>query len=188
MKPVRKNRQEPRRVADARSPSRVLRFPRRDPAPGTEGMAPLERIAWLLDSLIEIPFLRIRFGLDALLGLVPWAGDTVASVLSLYIVASAVRHRVPKLVIARMALNVAIDYLVSLVPVAGDVGDVFISSNRWNVELLRRYSGGIRRPSAGDVAFVALAIGLVVAVMAGAVTLLVLLARAIAPYMPQRLL
>ena len=188
MKPVRQSRSEPRKVTDARRPSRVLRFPRRDPSSGAPELAPLERLAWLLDDLFEIPFLRIRFGLDALLGLVPWAGDTVAAVVSLYIVASAVRYRVPKLVIARMSLHVAIDYLVSVVPVAGDVGDVFISSNRWNLELLRRYSGGTRRPSAGDVAFVALAIGLVVAVMAGAVALLVLFARAVLPFLPQKLL
>jgi len=150
-------------------------------------MEGVERIAWMLDDLFKIPFVRARVGLDALLGLVPWAGDTVAALFALYIVGSAVRYRVPKLVIVRMALNVALDYLVGLIPIAGDASDFFIKSNRWNLELLRLHAGGERKPSRGDVAFVVIVLGGALLLMAAVLTGVVLLLRAVAVHLPRKL-
>lgn len=151
---------------------------------GPAGLARLERIAFILDDLFQIPFLRMRVGLDALLGLIPWAGDTVSAVFALFIVGSAVRYRVPKLVIVRMALHVAIDYLVGLVPWLGDVGDVFIRANRWNLDLLRAHAGGARKPSSGDVAFVVIVLGAAIAVMIAGIALVILLLGALARLVP----
>src|SRR5437870_2762712 len=105
----------------------------RAPAPARSELDPIDRLAFWLDDLVRIPGLGVRVGLDPLLGLVPWLGDSIAAMVSLLILGSALRHRVPKLVVARMALNVAFDYLVGLVPVAGDIADVFVKSNRWNL-------------------------------------------------------
>jgi hypothetical protein len=98
----------------------------------------VERLGWLMDDLFRIPVLGWRFGLDAILGLVPALGDTTTSLVSFYILASAVRYRVPKVTILRMALNIAIDYVVGSLPLVGDLFDAWWKSNQMNVELLKR--------------------------------------------------
>ena len=99
----------------------------------------LERLGWLMDDMFRVPVLGWRFGLDALIGLIPGGlGDTSTSIVSLYILAAAVRYRVPKITLLRMGLNIAIDYVVGSVPLIGDVADAWWKSNRMNLELLRR--------------------------------------------------
>jgi hypothetical protein len=98
----------------------------------------LERLGWLMDDLFRIPVLGWRFGLDAVIGLVPALGDTATSLVSLYILASAVRYRVPKITLLRMGLNIAIDYVLGSFPVVGDLFDAYWKSNKMNVELLKQ--------------------------------------------------
>lgn len=100
----------------------------------------LELIAKWLDSIFKIPGLPFRFGLDALLGIVPGAGDTVTSVASLYILLSAARMGVSKVTLTRMAANIGIDYLVGAIPLAGDMFDVYWKANQKNVELLQKHA------------------------------------------------
>jgi hypothetical protein len=96
----------------------------------------LSRLSWLMDDLITIPGLGWRFGLDALVGLIPGFGDTATTLVSFYILASAVRYRVPKITLLRMGLNIGIDYMVGSLPVVGDVFDAWWKSNQMNVALL----------------------------------------------------
>ena len=114
----------------------VGRLGRRSTAP--TGVESIERLGWLMDDLFRIPVLGWRFGLDAIIGLIPALGDTTTSLVSFYILASAVRYRVPKVTLLRMGLNIAIDYAVGSVPVVGDLFDAFWKSNQMNVELLKQ--------------------------------------------------
>jgi hypothetical protein len=98
----------------------------------------LERLSWLMDDLIRVPGLGWRFGLDAIVGLVPGFGDTATSLVSFYVLASAVRYRVPKVTLLRMGINIGIDYLVGSLPLVGDLFDAWWKSNQMNVELLRK--------------------------------------------------
>ena len=98
----------------------------------------LERLAWLMDDLIRIPGLNWRFGLDALVGLIPGFGDTATSLASFYILASAVRYRVPKITMLRMGLNIGIDYVVGSLPLVGDLFDAWWKSNQKNIALLQK--------------------------------------------------
>src|ERR1700741_4207774 len=98
----------------------------------------LEHLAWLMDDLIRIPGLGWRFGLDALVGLIPGFGDTATSLASFYILASAVRYRVPKITLLRMGLNIGIDYLVGSLPLVGDLFDAWWKSNQKNIALVRK--------------------------------------------------
>ena len=98
----------------------------------------LERLAWLMDDLIRVPGLGWRFGLDALVGLIPGFGDTATSLASFYILASAVRYRVPKITLLRMGLNIGIDYVLGSLPLVGDVFDAWWKSNQMNIALLRK--------------------------------------------------
>jgi hypothetical protein len=95
-------------------------------------------LAKLLDSQFVVPGTEIRFGLDFVLGLVPGIGDTISAAIGSLIIAEAVQLGVRKPVIAKMAGNMALDWLVGLVPIAGDVFDVMYKSNLRNLELLER--------------------------------------------------
>src|SRR5258705_1243402 len=98
----------------------------------------LDRLGWLMDDLIRVPVLGWRFGLDALVGLIPGFGDTATSLVSFYILAAAVRYRVPKITLLRMGLNIGIDYVVGSLPLVGDLFDAWWKSNQMNVELLKQ--------------------------------------------------
>lgn len=104
----------------------------------------LDRLATTLDSAFVIPFTRIRFGLDAILGLVPAAGDLVGAGLSGYLILEARRLGAPPAMLARMAGNVALDTVVGAVPIAGSVFDVFFKANRRNVAILREHLADLR--------------------------------------------
>jgi hypothetical protein len=91
-----------------------------------------------MDDMFRVPVLGWRFGLDALVGLIPGLGDTSTSLVSFYILAAAVRYRVPKITLLRMGLNIGIDYVVGSLPVIGDLADAWWKSNRMNLDLLRK--------------------------------------------------
>jgi len=91
-----------------------------------------------MDDLFRVPVLGWRFGLDALVGMIPGIGDTGTTLVSFYILAAAVRHRVPKITLLRMGLNIGFDYVIGALPIVGDVADAWWKSNQKNVALLRR--------------------------------------------------
>lgn len=97
----------------------------------------LEQLAWLMDDLFRVPVLGWRFGLDALIGLIPGFGDTATSLVSFYILAAAVRYRVPKITLLRMGMNIGLDYVVGSVPFVGDFLDAWWKSNHRNLDLLK---------------------------------------------------
>ncbi|MFN3232789.1 MAG: DUF4112 domain-containing protein [Alphaproteobacteria bacterium] len=99
----------------------------------------LDRLAGLLDDRFRIPGTSIRMGLDGLIGLIPGIGDTVALAPTAYVVLRAMELGAPKRLVARMAGNAFIDWLIGLIPLLGDVFDIGFKANRRNVELLRRH-------------------------------------------------
>jgi hypothetical protein len=100
----------------------------------------LNFLAWLLDSSIPIPGTRFTVGLDALIGLFPFIGDLLGVVASSYILAQANRMGVGRAILARMAFNVAIEGVVGIVPIAGDVFDAAWKANQKNVRLLNAWA------------------------------------------------
>ena len=135
-----------------------------------------------MDDLFRVPVVGGRFGLDALIGLIPGFGDTATSLVSFYILVSAVRYRVPKITLLRMGLNVAIDYAVGSLPLVGDVVDAWWKSNRRNLELLRKRATvsaeDARSGKASDWLFVgAIIVGLIGLAIASAFVSIYLLIR-----------
>jgi hypothetical protein len=104
-----------------------------------ERVARLDALATLLDTAFILPGTNVRFGLDALIGLVPGIGDAITTAMSLYIVHEARQLGAPSHVIFRMLANIAIDGFVGAVPLLGDAFDVMWRSNRRNMRLLREW-------------------------------------------------
>ena len=132
----------------------------------------LEWLALWLDTVFRIPGVGIRFGLDAILGLVPGIGDVTTSVASLYILNAAHRQNVPRITLTRMSLNILLETIVGAIPLVGDLFDVYWKSNQRNVELLRRHlaapPAAAARLQRSDRWFVLLLIVALIALMIGA--------------------
>lgn len=101
----------------------------------------LDRLSWLLDVAFVIPGTNIRFGIDAIVGLIPGIGDGLGGLLSCIILVEAARLGAPLRLLARMAFNVAVEVGVGTVPIAGDLFDVMWRANRRNMRLLRQHFG-----------------------------------------------
>jgi hypothetical protein len=114
-----------------------------------------------------VPGTSYRVGLDPILGLVPGIGDLVSPLFTIGILWQARELALPRVVQLRMIGNVAIDALVGVVPVVGDLFDFAWKSNKMNLALLERHAQEERPASAGDWLFVVLMMTLValVAVM-----------------------
>jgi hypothetical protein len=104
----------------------------------------LDSIATALDSAFIVPGIGVRFGADALLGLVPGFGDVAALALSAYLILEARRIGAPPDILRRMVGNVAVDAAIGAVPVLGDAFDVYFKANKRNMALLRTHLADLR--------------------------------------------
>ncbi len=103
----------------------------------------LDSMSDLLDSRFRIPGTNIRFGLDFLVGLVPYAGDLVTFVFSGVLVISMARNGASGMVVLKMLGNILLDTLVGSIPILGDLFDLSFKANRRNYKLLKEhYQGG----------------------------------------------
>lgn len=125
-----------------------------------------ELLAKILDHAIRIPRTNLYLGLDPLVGLVPGAGDLLASLIGAAILVMAVRLRAPRITLVRMCLNLLLNGVLGAVPGLGDVFSIWFQSNRRNAALLRRASDAPRAAALTDWAFV-------VGLLAGTLVLLI---------------
>lgn len=105
----------------------------------------IKKLAWLLDAALRLPGTRFRFGLGAVVGLTPAAGDAVTTAISLYIVYEAYRLGLPTKTIVRMLGNVGIEALAGSVPVVGDVFDASFKANMRNIMLIDAHETASRK-------------------------------------------
>ena len=122
----------------------------------------LENLSMYLDGLFRVPGTTWRFGLDALVGLIPNVGDTLTLFPSLYILLAGVRYGVPKITLLRMAFNIGLDYLVGTIPFIGDAFDFVWKANKQNMDLIRTRATGKDVGTTGDYLFVFGIIGLLI--------------------------
>lgn len=116
-------------------------------------------LARLMDDQFVIPGTTIRFGLDPLLGLLPGWGDSATSLVSALLILKSARAGVPKIVIARMALNVLLNAAIGAIPGLGDAFSFWFKSNAKNYALHQKHAGTARPPAFRDRLFVALILG-----------------------------
>ena len=150
------------------APHTLERRPRRSPAEVEES---LEQLSHWMDGLFRIPGTSWRFGLDALVGLIPGVGDTATTLVGFYVLAAGVRYRVPKVTLLRMGLNIAVDYVFGAIPFVGDLFDAAWKSNKKNIELLRQRAtvsaAEADKGRTSDWLFVGLIMGVLLLLLAG---------------------
>ena len=129
----------------------------------------LDNLAYYLDGLFRVPGTGWKFGLDGLIGLVPNVGDTLTSVASFYILVAGVRYGVPKITLLRMAMNIAVDYLLGSVPVIGDAFDFIWKANQMNMELIRTRASGKGTGKTSDYVFVFALIAALIVLLVGSI-------------------
>jgi hypothetical protein len=159
--------------------SNPVRVRSSEPLVGTRDPAVerLRSLARLLDTAFQVPGTRYRFGIDAIIGLVPGIGDAVSAVFSMFIVFQAARMGVSRATLMRMLGNVALDTIVGEVPLLGDLFDAGWKSNTRNIGLLESHLErpvSTRRSSRRVVILVGVALLLL---LAGVVALGVLVAE-----------
>jgi hypothetical protein len=133
----------------------------------------LQKLEILLDEAVRIPGTRVRFGIDAIIGIVPGLGDVLAGILSLVIPIAAWTRGVPYVTLARMAVNLGIGVLVGSIPILGDIFDIAWKPNRRNYRLLRLNLTEPRRHTWRDWVFLAFLIVAIAAVFALPIVLVI---------------
>jgi|ERR1700686_1944429 len=135
----------------------------------------LEVLSQLMDNQFRVPVLGWRFGLNAIIDLVPEIGDVATTIVALYVLVSAVRYRVPKITLLRMGVNIAIYFVVGLIPVVGDLFDAWWKPNLRNISLLHRRAtvsaAEAKRGRTSDWLFVALIVGGLLTLLFGSIAL-----------------
>lgn len=126
----------------------------------------LDVLAHVLDDWLPIPGTSIRFGLDAIVGLVPVVGDVLGGVASCVLLLAAWLRGAPYVTLVRMSVNVGIEVLVGSVPLLGDAFDIAWKANRRNFKLLTRHVQQPRVHTWKDWAFLATLAAAIVAMFA----------------------
>jgi hypothetical protein len=143
----------------------------------------LDLLARVLDEWFRVPGTSIRFGLDGIIGLVPWAGDVLAGLASCVIIVAAWFRGVPYVTLMRMVLNLGIDVLIGAIPVLGDAFDIAWKANRRNYKLLARHLDQPRRHTWKDWVFLLMIAATILAIFALPLFLLVLAMEWLAHHM-----
>ena len=126
-------------------------------------------IAYVMDNVLKVPGTGARIGINPILDLIPGIGDAGATVIQALTIVEAARRKVPKIVLARMALNVLLNGAMGVIPGVGEVFAFWFRPSSRNYNLLLKHApqdapAGAQphRNTAGEWVFV---IGLLIAVL-----------------------
>jgi hypothetical protein len=128
-----------------------------------------------MDEFIRVPGTKFKFGLDPLIGLLPGLGDTGSAFVSAFALIQAARVGVPKVLLARMSLNILINELVGIVPVVGDAFSFWFKSNARNYQIIKDHTAAPRSVSRRSDWIFVIAILLLLVVIVGCGLLVTLL-------------
>jgi hypothetical protein len=107
-----------------------------------------------MDEFLRVPGTKFRFGLDPIIGLLPGLGDTASAFISALALIQAARRGVPKILLARMSLNILVNEIVGIIPALGDAFSFWFKSNARNYRLLQQHIDRPTRSRKSDWIFV----------------------------------
>jgi hypothetical protein len=93
-------------------------------------------------------FLGTRFGWSSVIGIVPAAGDAIDAAIALLLVRGCMKVKggLPMGILIQMLINVAIDFLIGLIPFLGDIADAYFKANTKNCRLLEEHLDSLYKP------------------------------------------
>jgi len=127
------------RTSEIEPPGTYKAYSQHDARTRRAALDRIDLLARIFDTAFVLPGTNVRFGIEAVMRLVPGIGDAAASALSCYLLYEAHRLEVPSHVFARLVGNVAIEGIVGAIPLLGDLFDVGFRANRRNVAILREH-------------------------------------------------
>ena len=143
-------------------------------------------LALIMDDFLRVPGTKLRFGLDPIIGLLPGIGDVTSAIVSAVAFVHAARSGVPKILLARMAMNILINELVGIIPGLGDAFSFWFKSNVRNYELVRRYAAAPERARKADWIFVFAVIGVLFLIVSAGLIVSLLVLQAIWQFLTAR--
>ena len=136
------------------------------PEPTPSSLQRLRVLSHLFDDSLRVPGTDFRFGLDAVIGLVPGIGDATGAAMSAYLLVEAGRLGAPKATLLRMAGNVALEAIVGTIPFVGDLFDAGWKANLRNLRLLEAHLLDPRGTTRASRSWMAVVVAGVVVVLA----------------------
>ena len=150
-------------MQDTESKPRIKVLPRDEAREHLLAIADI--LAKVMDTTVKIPGTSWSIGLDPLLGLLPGIGDVIANLIGTIILGLATRLQLPRIVLARMSLNLLVNGTVGAVPIVGDLFSVWFRSHARNAALLREAAMKPDRETHADWFYVVGVIGGTIAVL-----------------------
>jgi hypothetical protein len=120
----------------------------------------IEAISTFLDSQFRLPGTDFRFGLDPILGLIPFGGSAASFAISAGLLLTMVKYGVSRKVLILMLGNLLLDATLGSIPVAGNIFDFFFKANQRNVNLLKRHYQEGKYTGSGTGILIAIALAL----------------------------
>ena len=128
-------------IEDPRKPGKYKKVKKQIPAyipeHDAEVLARVRKSSYRLDMCL-FNFLGIRFGWEAVIGIIPMAGDAIGVAMALMVFKKccSVEGGLDQSIKLRMLINIIADFLVGLVPFLGDLADAAFKCNTRNLRLL----------------------------------------------------
>src|SRR5688572_10641459 len=91
------------------------------------------RLADLLDAEFQVA--GVRFGMDAIAGLLPGVGDAIGFLAGLYPIHLVRKHHLGRRVEQRMIANLMIDAFGGMIPIVCDLFDISFKANLRNLAI-----------------------------------------------------
>lgn len=122
----------------------------------------IEKLTHYMDNLVRVPGTKFRFGVDPILGLIPFVGEFISFIISAIILLALIRHGTSGKLVVLMLSNIAIDSLLGAVPFLGDIFDFVFKANKKNVDLLKQYHHEGKHKGSGIKIILAVLAGLLI--------------------------
>lgn len=97
-------------------------------------------VANLMDRQFSIG--GVRFGIESFLGVIPFLGDILGLMISLYIYRMGHEMGISRRHKYMMIFNIILDMLVGMIPILGDIFDIAYKANVRNLHILEKHARG----------------------------------------------